>query len=191
VRLTTSPGTDLTILLAPGEKITNIRLNDYARYQVTIAQGRDSLVVHTSPVTYPGGSVPDGSMQVTSDARAYAFVLSAAAPDQPTAYVLRFTYAHSARAGHRSAKIEPQYRIFGNREVRPSAIRDDGAKTFIEWPADAAIPAVFALEHRREEMVNGFVRGGVFTIDRVHQHLVFRIDKLQAEAVRRSDKSAS
>jgi type IV secretion system protein VirB9 len=191
VRLATAPGSELTILLGAGEHITNVQLSDYARYQVTISKARDSLVLQTSAVTYQNASQTGGTMKVNSDVRAYSFVLINAPATAPTPYVLHFTYGHGAGASHHSGAVLSQYRLTGNREVQPSSIHDDGAKTFIEWPADAAIPAVFALEHGREEMVNGFERSGVFTIDRVHKHLVFRIDKFQADAVRRSGNGSS
>ena len=186
IRVKTAPGGELTILLDPSERIDTVRLSDNARYQVTFSQARDSLILHTSAVSYSGMTGMDATMQLSTGTRSYSFVLSDTPPGELAAAVLRFTYSRSDRRGPRLAAASefPQYRLSGNREVRPSAIRDDGAKTFIHWPANAAVPAVFALEHGHEEMVNGFVRGGVFTIDRIHLHLVFRIDQLQAEAVR-------
>jgi type IV secretion system protein VirB9 len=86
--------------------------------------------------------------------------------------------------------VRGQYNVRGNRELRPSAITDDGSKTYIEWRPDQAIPAVFALDRlKREEMVNGYMRDDVFTIDRVYDRLVFRIDRATATAVRGSNKS--
>ena len=72
----------------------------------------------------------------------------------------------------------------------PSSIRDDGEKTYVEWNADQAIPAVLAIDRLgREEMINAYMRGSVFTIDRVYDHLVFRLDKVYAEARRKKAKS--
>ena len=72
----------------------------------------------------------------------------------------------------------------------PSSIRDDGSKTYREWSPVKAIPAVLAIDRlKREEMINGYMRGSVFTIDRVYDHLVFRLDKVFAEARRKVVKS--
>ena len=77
------------------------------------------------------------------------------------------------------------YRQAGDRSVRPASIGDDGAKTYIVWDEDQAMPAVFAIgPSGKEEMVEGYMRGGIFTIDRVYRELVFRIDGDVAKAKR-------
>jgi type IV secretion system protein VirB9 len=105
--------------------------------------------------------------------------------------VLRFTYGGSERARTRvNATQASLYKLTGNKELRPSSIRDDGSKTYIQWDRDQPIPGVFALDRLgREEMVDGYMRDGTFTIDRIHDRLVFRIDDIKAEAARPSEKS--
>lgn len=77
------------------------------------------------------------------------------------------------------------YRLTGERNLRPARISDDGYRTFIEWAEEQPLPAVFAISAMgREEIVNGFMRDGVFTIDRVDAVLVFRIDQKWARATR-------
>jgi type IV secretion system protein VirB9 len=77
------------------------------------------------------------------------------------------------------------YRLKGSASVRPSRIGDDGQRTYIQWDEDQPIPAVFAPDKRgQEQIVDGYMRGDLFTIDRVYPRLVFRIDKDKAEAIR-------
>jgi type IV secretion system protein VirB9 len=77
------------------------------------------------------------------------------------------------------------YRVTGSKLLRPSRMSDDGVHTYIEWPEDHPLPAVFAInEAGTEEMVNGYMREGLFTVDMVAQRLVFRLDKAKAEAIR-------
>ncbi len=77
------------------------------------------------------------------------------------------------------------YRLKGAALLRPIRIGDDGVHTYIQWSEDQPIPAVFALDPRGvEQIVDGYMRGELFTIDRVYPHLVFRIDKDKAEARR-------
>lgn len=77
------------------------------------------------------------------------------------------------------------YRLTGDALIRPSRIGDDGVHTYMEWPEDRPLPAVFALNLRgEEEMVDGYMRDGLFTIDRVIPRLVFRLDKAKAQAFR-------
>ena len=50
------------------------------------------------------------------------------------------------------------------------------------------MPAVFGIGPTgQEEVVNGHMRGSLFTIDRVYGELVFRIDKARAEAHRQQE----
>lgn len=77
------------------------------------------------------------------------------------------------------------YKLSGEKSLRPSRIGDDGVHTYIEWTEDQALPAVFAVNALgEEETVDGYMRQDIFTIDRVHQRLVFRIGKKLAKAER-------
>ncbi|RDC58908.1 hypothetical protein HME9302_00084 [Alteripontixanthobacter maritimus] len=77
------------------------------------------------------------------------------------------------------------YSVKGDREVRPAAIGDDGFKTQIQYAPGQALPAVFAIGPAgEEEVVNGYMRGDFFVIDRVYNELVFRIDRKRAVARR-------
>lgn len=77
------------------------------------------------------------------------------------------------------------YKLSGAVELRPARISDDGTHTYIVWAPDQALPAVFAVTALgAEEMVDGYMRNDVFTIDRVHPQLVFRIDKKLTRAKR-------
>ena len=55
----------------------------------------------------------------------------------------------------------------------------------IEYAPGQSLPAVFAIGPTGdEEVVDGYMRDGLFVIDRVHEELVFRIDKAKATARR-------
>lgn len=78
-----------------------------------------------------------------------------------------------------------QYRVTGERALRPEQMSDDGEKTYLVWHPDHALPAVFAInDFGGEEIVDGYMRNGIFTIDRVYSRLVFRIDRKVAKASR-------
>jgi type IV secretion system protein VirB9 len=77
------------------------------------------------------------------------------------------------------------YKIRGDRQVRPADIMDDGAKTWISFADGQPLPAIFAIgPSGKEQVVNGYMRGDQFVIDRVHEQLIFRIDKKKAQARR-------
>ncbi len=88
-------------------------------------------------------------------------------------------------AGVENDMAVPIYRLSGEKSLRPVRIGDDGTHMYLEWDEEQALPAVFALNALgEEEMVDGYMRSGVFTIDRVHRDLVFRIGKKRARAKR-------
>lgn len=93
--------------------------------------------------------------------------------------------AAQAEAGSAPAAEMTTYRLKGAALLRPIRIGDDGVHTYIQWGPDQPIPAVFAVDLRGvEQIVDGYMRGELFTIDSVHARLVFRIDKDKAEARR-------
>ncbi|MFD1105169.1 TrbG/VirB9 family P-type conjugative transfer protein [Sphingobium olei] len=84
-----------------------------------------------------------------------------------------------------------RYQMKGDMALRPTALSDDGEKTYIEWRPDQPLPAVFAIDARgREEMVDGYMRGSIFTIDRIYSRLRFRIDKAEVTVRRMAQGEA-
>lgn len=184
VQLFVAPGKQMTVMFASGEKIQSVAVGDSASWQVTASRAGDSLFV--KPTTAYGTT----NMTVISDTRIYLFdLVSTASPD--SAYLIRFTYPETAAAvAEQQAPAEEEeegrYRLSGARALRPDAIEDDARKTYITWRAGKAMPAVFAIGPGGDEMlVDGYVRDGVYTIDRVYKTLIFRFDKKTATAVRR------
>ena len=73
----------------------------------------------------------------------------------------------------------------GSRTLWPRRISDDGTHTYIDFPVENALPAIYAVDARgRETLVNGGIRDGLFVIDSVQPRLVFRIDRHIARATR-------
>ena len=91
---------------------------------------------------------------------------------------------HGLEAIHEAA-APGRYRLSGATELRPAEISDDGVHTYIRWMGDQDLPAVFTLNRQgEEEMLDGYMREGVYTIDRINARLVFRIDRRTARADR-------
>lgn len=83
-----------------------------------------------------------------------------------------------------------EYRLSGAKALYPSKIRDDGFYTYIEWPSNAELPAVFSRASDGSEVVaEGVMMGDDYVLDRVHTLLVFRIDRQVATASRRTKRS--
>lgn len=185
-----APATGVLIMLARDEHIETIRLSDPSAYQVNVAVAGDSLFLRQIR------PLQQASMSIDTDQRRYEFSLITS-DGLNIPYLVHFSYSDptsdSARSlpmpSSRVAEDLTSYRLSGNKALRPQSIVDDGERTFIKWPDDQPIPAVFAIDRLGQEaMVDGYMREGIVTIDRVHDKLVFRIDKTIATASRRARK---
>lgn len=182
-RLRVPMGFQTTLVLDPDEQVENIALGDSGAWQVTPNQRGDHVFI--KPLR--AGDVTN--LTIVTDTRVYVFELSAtygATPDAP--FVVRFEYPPAPSAGAEETRPADEirhYRLSGTASLRPHAVSDDGMRTYIEWRPGQPLPAVFALDERRREMlVDGQMRDGRYVIDAVHQTLLFRLDRQVARATR-------
>lgn len=188
IDLRTAQGGALTVVFAPGERVIGFELADPAAFEVRLSPTADSLFVQTRAAsTQP-------QLAVRTHLREYRFNLKVGPPEEAV-YSVNFSYgavSENVRQPPKPATAAAPgavatYRLSGNRALRPVRIDDDGVRTFMVWHEEQDLPAVFSLSaHGEEEIVDGYMRDGVFTIDRVNQTLVFRIGKEKAKAVRRN-----
>lgn len=184
--LNVTPGSSLALLMAPGERVSSVTVGDPSLFSMAVSQEADCIFINANrPSARTTVSLRTElrsyDINLTSEAgrTRYYLVRLSAAGDAPSALPVEPSQAA------RPPVVRGQYKLSGNRELLPSDIYDDGQRTYIQWPADLALPAVFALDRLgREEMVNAYMRESWFTIDRVHERLVFRLDKTKAEALR-------
>ncbi len=189
--LTALPQTALTVMLEPGETIQRATLGGSSAWEVAVSAEADSFQI--TPLV---GAEP-ANLTVQTDRRAYSFLLETGDGLQ-AAYLVRLQFGggtpvpplQSGQSPLDLTGLDWNYRLRGDPAVRPAAIRDNGAKTVIEYAPGQALPAVFAIGPTgEEEVVDGYMRDGLFVIDRVHEELVFRIDRAKATA-RRSARAA-
>lgn len=187
-RIEAEQGYLVTLQLGADERIENVAVGDSTAWQVS-ANNRGDLVF--IKLVRSGVST---NMTIATDVRIYLFELvpsNGRGADTP--YMVRFSFPAApelAAGGAKPVGIVGHYKLNGARSLRPSWIGDDGQKTFIEWPADAALPAVFTIDSQgREALVNGNMRDGRYVIDSVLPKLVFRIDSATANALRIADKA--
>lgn len=183
VTLTAMPMTGLTVMLEPGEKVRRVAIEDEQRLQVRVSAAGDSLLL------LPQADLDGLRVQVQTDRRTYPLRVHTET-SLLAAYLVRFDYG-TADTKPRPTPSPPdaggmwRYRIKGDRSVFPLSVSDDGARTTIVFGEEQSLPAVFAIGLTgEEEVVNGYMRGDLFVIDRVYPELVFRIDKEKARAVR-------
>lgn len=187
VRLVAFPGANLTLMFLPGERIERVVLSDQNAFRVSVVGANDSLNIQALR--------PDAnaSMSVETGTRRYAFALETG-EGLAAAYIVRFVNETSeapTNAPPSPEQMTGAYRLSGSNRVRPARISDDGQRTYIEWGEYQALPAVFGVgASDDEEVVDGYMRGGVFTIDRIYSELVFRIDDERARARRLAEPGA-
>ncbi len=151
VQLQVATGYQLTVEFALDERIENVAVGDSGAWQVTPNKRGDHLFIKAlqSGVTT--------NLTVVTDARSYMFDLAPLyGPLPDMAYTVRFTYPPTAVATVADATpaVAPgRYKLGGTRAIRPSQIDDDGEKTYIVWPADKPLPAVFAIDEKGREML--------------------------------------
>jgi type IV secretion system protein VirB9 len=109
------------------------------------------------------------------------------------AYTVRFRHP-SGPGGPRSsaapARGDGRYRLGGDKALRPSEIADDGTHTYMRWPRDRSLPAVYAVSDSGQEMlVNGMMsEDDLLVVDGVWAKLVFRVDGQLASATRQKPR---
>ncbi len=185
VLLEGAPGYQITLELSPDERVENVALGDSSAWQVTPNRRGDLLFIKA----LVGGV--STNMTVITNVRTYNFDLAPVSTSQ-MAYTVSFRYPPPAAAedAPADAEAEGRYRLGGDKALRPSEISDDGVHTYIRWPKDRALPAVYAVTDSGSEMlVNGMMRADdLFVIDSISRKLVFRIDGDVATATRQRKK---
>lgn len=182
VVLTMLPDTPLTVVLEPGDAIADVQPGSEGGFTTRVSAERDSFTI--LPLSQDARS----SLSVNTARRDYRFILKVDYGPE-AAVLVRYRYGEPERAvAERPLSNEVwHYRMRGDEEVRPQVISDDGYRTRIIYASGQPLPAVFAIGATgEEEVVNGYMRDGIFEIDRVYSELVFRIDKDKATA-RRND----
>jgi type IV secretion system protein VirB9 len=185
-RLVAFPEASLTLIMRQGERVQRVVLSDSTAFRVTVTGDNDS--VNIRPLR-PGAFA---RMQVQTGTGSHQFSLETG-HGLAAAYVVRLigspggSAEPAARTGGPPdlSTMTGRYHMDGDRTLRPHQIADDGAKTYIEWGREQALPAVLGIGPTgQEEVVAGFMRDDIFTIDRVYSRLVFRIDKHKTIATR-------
>jgi type IV secretion system protein VirB9 len=182
VQIQAAPGYQVTLQFGADETIENVAVGDSTAWQVSANRNGGNLYIK------PLLAIPT-NMTVVTNVRVYAFdLVPLPGPTPDMAYTVRFNYPVAAgpqQSAEAELIVEGRYRLSGEQSLRPSRISDDGLHTYIEFPRDAAIPAIYAVDERGDEsLVNGMMRDDLYVIDSVVPRLVFRIDQHVARATR-------
>jgi type IV secretion system protein VirB9 len=187
-----------TIQFGEDEHIENVAIGDSQSWQVTPNKRANLLFVK------PLAANASTNMTVVTDRHTYLFDLVASASARPL-YVLRFTYPDEpkpqmatvgaataeeiAAASEPEAVTDPAALNFawagkGDRKLLPARTYDDGAATFLAWPAGSPVPAILIKDSDGTEgPVNFTVRGDVIVVEGVPREIVLRSGKDNATLI--------
>lgn len=182
VTLPVNPGFASVIELGEDERVENLVVGNSAGWQVTANRRGDRVIVK------PLGGAGTSNLIVLTGQRRYVFLLD---PFSDSSFVMRFRYpaAQSAAALAAVPGVPLQgYRFRGTKALYPVAMSDDGRRTTIRWSQQTSLPAVFALNGRKEVLVNGRMVGNDYVIEGAAPRYRFRYGKAQATAIRQTPK---
>ena len=177
-------GYQIVVELAPDEVVRSIALGDSSAWHVNADKAGNRLFLK------PTAAGVATNMTVVTDVRTYAFDLTVSADGTSAPYAIRFRYPDLTSSSPDDASFPTRpalggYKLRGHHALWPTAISDDGVRTFIEWPADGPLPATYIRDtDGHETLANGYMRGRFYVLDSVDAHLVFRLDKRSARANR-------
>jgi len=184
-RLVVFPEASLILIMRPSERIQRVALSDSSAFHVALTGDNDSVSI--TPLR--AGAVATLSVETSGGTHNFDIETGRGLA---AAYVVRMVGSAQQAQQVSQADIQPdlasmsgRYRLKGEPALRPAGIADDGAKTYIEWSEGQALPAILGIGPTGvEEVVPGYMRRGLFTIDRVYPELVFRIDRHETFAIR-------
>jgi type IV secretion system protein VirB9 len=187
IRLSVAAGIQTMVELAPGENIQTIGVGDSSAWQVSAGKRGDFFFVknvNANAMT---------NMSVVTASRIYNFELAPSGGyGDVSPYHVKIVYPARPQ-GTMSISMDStfEYILSGAKSIRPSSVVQEGKRTIIEWPEEAALPGIFMLENGNEALVNGEMQDGRFGIPGTPEKLIFRLDRKTAYATRKAVKSAS
>lgn len=179
-----SYGASTMIKFAEDERIETLGAGDAMAWRIEPNRRGNTLFVK------PIDRNTTANLNVLTNKRSYVFVLRAAFrpiaaqvfsvvfryPDEEgdTPAMLAEARARAARpnlANLRAENVNSSYGYKGSSAVRPLVIFDDGTKTFFRFDPARTVPAIYAVDGERNEVLVNFRREGEFiVVDRVtHQ----------------------
>lgn len=199
-----APGLVTDIMLQPGETLVAVASGDTARWVIgdTTSGSGDGKQTHVLVKPVSAGLLTN--LIITTDRRPYHIRLASTPATALSS--LRWTYpqdellavrrkAEAAQAaapvatGLAIEQLHFDYAISGDRPPwRPLRVFDDGAKTYVEFPASLAngdAPPLFVVgRDRTAELVNYRLRDRFYVVDRIFDAAELRLGLKKQQVVR-------
>nr|WP_047166828.1 P-type conjugative transfer protein TrbG [Sphingomonas sp. Y57] len=199
-----APGLVTDIMLQPGESLVAVASGDTVRWVIgdTTSGSGEGKQTHVLVKPFSAGLLTN--LVITTDRRAYHVRLVSTSATALSS--MRWTYpqdellalrrkAEAAQAaapvatGLAVEQLHFNYAISGDRPVwRPLRVFDDGAKTYVEFPASLAngeAPPLFVVgADGKAELVNYRLRDRFYVVDRIFDTAELRLGLKKQQVVR-------
>ncbi|MCW2397902.1 P-type conjugative transfer protein TrbG [Sphingobium sp. B2D3C] len=204
VQVYAAPGLVTDIMLQPGENLVAVASGDTARWVIgdTTSGSGDGKQTHVLVKPFSAGLLTN--LVITTDRRAYHVRLVSTSATALSS--MRWTYpqdemlalrrkadvaeaAAPVATGLAIEQLHFNYAISGDRPAwRPLRVFDDGAKTYVEFPASLAsgeAPPLFVVgAGGKAELVNYRLRDRFYVVDRIFDAAELRLGLKKQQIVR-------
>lgn len=194
-----------TVLLEPGETLTDVAAGDTSRWMVTETTAESEVDGRTLVLVKPQATGLRTNIVLVTDRRTYTIEAIAQVGSAYSAQIA-WCYPENDAASGIAPSVEDlnfAYRIRTTRGRRPSwlptRVFDDGRRTWIEMPESVAatdLPPLFVITPEGAELVNYRVQGQRYMVDRVFDAAELRLGtrdpiivRIEREGLERSGPS--
>lgn len=179
-------GADTLIMFEPDEKVEDLSGGDTDAWAVGVTKKGNGIFLK------PSVTSPSTSAHVVTDRRVYSIDLRLAAKGQPSYFTVWYRYPDQDAARQQAAAERRQTRDLlasgvpgarknfaytqqGSSQIAPAAAWDDGTATYLQFPANGTVPAVYvASEDGKEQLVNLSTKGDVLQVHKVAPKFILR-----------------
>lgn len=192
-----SPGFVTTILLEPGERLTDIAAGDTTRWMVSEAETETESEARAIVLVKPGAAGLKTNIVLITDRRTY---LIDAFSHAGAAYAAQISWSYPAPPAPKAHVVAAafDYRIRtargGAPRWKPSRVFDDGRRTFIVFPdtiATSEMPPLFIVTDEGGELANYRIDGAQMIVDRLFDVAELRLGARRPVVVRIERKGLS
>lgn len=161
------------ILLEPGETLNDVAAGDTARWMVTEAQAEAEVDGRTIVLVKPQTANLRTNIVLVTSRRTYT-IEAIAQTGQTYSTEIAWCYPERAAPSANVGDLSFSYRVRTTRGRQPTwlptRVFDDGRRTWIEMPPQAAstdLPPLFVITGEGVELVNYRLQGDRYMVDRV------------------------
>lgn len=185
--LRTQVGKSTLIQFGAGENILSedgaIGFGDKAAWKINPNDAGNSIFIKPSEIS------PETNLQVITNKRTYAFSLVTAKQDRDVTWILRFDYPEDKKPGlnpfnGKNLNVNPcsggnqnsNYEKWGDQELAPSAMWDNGRFTCLRFPSSTDLPVVYVkLADGTEVMTNIHFVNDIMVVHEVSKEFRLRL----------------